>query len=272
MFFVNFISLKKFFTLSNTNLKLPLSLSLHLTLDLPKSEIIDSAFFSLSICLFFFPHLGLPFSESVISSWVVAFRWSWLTIGGFRSAQVGFRSPWVDVGSLVLMGGHGFARHHLGLPLFELVISGWVVAFWWSWLVVGGFRSAQVWFRSLWACGYGFAFRSAQVGFRKWICFGFFFFFFLGLGVWILVVVDVDGGSGGRWFGFWIWILDFVWVFWVLVWVLGFVWVWVWLSAVGFWWWFVVVVVGGVGDCSGCWWWFQFVGMDFLCWDWFWVG
>ena len=52
------------------------------------------------------------------------FRWSWLVVGGFRSAQVGFRSPWAGVGSLVFVGGHGFARHHLGLPLSELVIYG----------------------------------------------------------------------------------------------------------------------------------------------------
>ena len=70
-------------------------------------------------------------------------------------------------------------------------------------------------FKLSWACGYGFGFRLAQVGFRKWICFGFFFFFrFVGMD---LVVVDVDGGSGGGsgggWFGFWIWNLDFVWVF-----------------------------------------------------------
>ena len=32
-------------------------------------------------------------------------------MGGFRSAQVGFRSSWVGVGPLVLMGGRGFARH-----------------------------------------------------------------------------------------------------------------------------------------------------------------
>ena len=54
----------------------------------------------------------------------VAFRWLWLAVGGFKSTQVGFRSPWAGVGSLVLVGGHGFARHHLGLLLFELVISG----------------------------------------------------------------------------------------------------------------------------------------------------
>ena len=32
-------------------------------------------------------------------------------MGGFRSAQVGFRLSWAGVGSLVLMGGRGFARH-----------------------------------------------------------------------------------------------------------------------------------------------------------------
>ena len=136
-FFVNFISLKKFFTLSTTNLKLPLFLFLHPTLGLPKSEITDSAFFSVSISLFFFPHIDLPLSESVIYGWVVVFWWSWLAMGRFRSAQVGFRLPWAGVGPLVLMGGLGFAHHHIGLPLFELVISTWVVAFRWSWLAVG---------------------------------------------------------------------------------------------------------------------------------------
>ena len=37
---------------------------------------------------------------------------------------MGFRSPWAGVGSLVLVGGHGFACHHLGLPLSESVNSG----------------------------------------------------------------------------------------------------------------------------------------------------
>ena len=32
-------------------------------------------------------------------------------MGGFRSAQVGFRLPWAGVGPLVLVGGRGFARH-----------------------------------------------------------------------------------------------------------------------------------------------------------------
>ena len=32
-------------------------------------------------------------------------------MGGFRSAQVGFRSSWAGVGPLVLVGGRGFARH-----------------------------------------------------------------------------------------------------------------------------------------------------------------
>ena len=32
-------------------------------------------------------------------------------MGGFRWAQVGFKSPWVGMGPLVLVSGHGFARH-----------------------------------------------------------------------------------------------------------------------------------------------------------------
>ena len=32
-------------------------------------------------------------------------------MGGFKSAQVGFRSPWVGVGQLVLVGDRGFACH-----------------------------------------------------------------------------------------------------------------------------------------------------------------
>ena len=32
-------------------------------------------------------------------------------MGGFRSAQVGFKSPCTGVGPLVLVGGCGFARH-----------------------------------------------------------------------------------------------------------------------------------------------------------------
>ena len=32
-------------------------------------------------------------------------------MGGFKWTQVGFRSPWIGMGPLVLVGGHGFARH-----------------------------------------------------------------------------------------------------------------------------------------------------------------
>ena len=39
------------------------------------------------------------------------FRWSWLAKGGFRSTQVGFKLLWAGVGPLVLVSGHGFARH-----------------------------------------------------------------------------------------------------------------------------------------------------------------
>ena len=99
-------------------------------------------------------------------------------MGGFRSAQVGFRSPWAGVGSLVLMGGRGFARHGPPRVLGLVVVAK-------NGFVVGHF-----------------------------FIFIFLIFGFVGMD---LVVVDVDGGSGGGsgggWFGFWIWNLDFVWVF-----------------------------------------------------------
>ena len=42
-------------------------------------------------------------------------------MGGFRLAQVGFRSPWAGVGPLVLVGGRGFA-HHGPLRVVGLVV------------------------------------------------------------------------------------------------------------------------------------------------------
>ena len=66
-------------------------------------------------------------------------------MGGFRSAQVGFRSPWAGVGPLVLMGGRGFAHH--GLPR---VLGLVVVAENGSDLVLFFFIFI------IWICGYGF--------------------------------------------------------------------------------------------------------------------
>ena len=98
-------------------------------------------------------------------------------MGGFRLAQVGFKSPWVGVGPLVLVGGRGFA--HLGL----LRVLGLVV------VVENGSDLVFIYLLLL-------------------------LFGFVGVD---LAVEDVDGGSGGGsgggWFGFWIWNLDFVWVF-----------------------------------------------------------
>ena len=102
-------------------------------------------------------------------------------MGGFKSAQVGFRSPWAGVGSLVLMGGRGFARHGpprvLGLVVvakngFELVLFIYYLLFiylglwvwiwqWWMLMVVVVVAVA--------ADGFGF-------GFRIWILFGCFEF------------------------------------------------------------------------------------------------
>ena len=102
-------------------------------------------------------------------------------MGGFRSAQVGFRSSWAGVGPLVLVGGRGFARHG---PLRVLGL-----------VVMGENRFDLVLY---------------------FYCFLFLFLLFGFVGM-DLAVVDVDGGSGGGsgsgWFGFWFWNLDFVWVF-----------------------------------------------------------
>ena len=72
------------------------------------------------------------------------FRWSWLAKGGFRSTQVGFKLPWAGVGPLVLVGGHGFARHEqprvLGLVIVAKNGSNLVFFF----LII------------IWVCGYGF--------------------------------------------------------------------------------------------------------------------
>ena len=68
-------------------------------------------------------------------------------MGGFKSAQVGFKSPCTGVGPLVLMGGRGFARHG---PLRVLGL-----------VVVAENGSDLVYFIlffyfSIWVYGYGF--------------------------------------------------------------------------------------------------------------------
>ena len=96
-------------------------------------------------------------------------------MGGFRSAQVGFRSLWAGVGPLVLVGGRGFARHG-PLRVLGLVVVG-----------ENGFDLVLYFY-----------------------CFLFLFLLFGFVGM-DLAVVDVDGdggggggGNGGGWFGFWI--------------------------------------------------------------------
>ena len=44
-------------------------------------------------------------------------------MGGFRSAQVGFRLSWAGVGPLVLVGGRGFARHEQPRVLGLVVVA-----------------------------------------------------------------------------------------------------------------------------------------------------
>ena len=98
-------------------------------------------------------------------------------MGGFRLAQVGFRSPWAGVGPLVLMGGRGFACHRPPQVLGLVVV--------------------------------------AENGSDFVFYFFYLFFYYLGLWVWIwqwwmlvvVVVVAVDG------LGFGFSNLDFVWVF-----------------------------------------------------------
>ena len=94
-------------------------------------------------------------------------------MGGFKSAQVGFKSPCTGVGPLVLMGGRGFARHG------PLRVLGLVV------VAENGSDLVFIYF---------FIYLLLLLLFR-----------FMGMD---LAVVDVDGGSGGGsgdgWFGFWI--------------------------------------------------------------------
>ena len=102
----------------------------------------------------------------------MAFQWSWLVVGGFRSAQVGFRSLWAGVGPLVLVGGRGFARH--GPPqVLDLFCFHYLVFFF--------FFGGDLWL--LW------------------------------LVVWVIVVVILVVGGG---FSLWVWIfcaeIDFEWV------------------------------------------------------------
>ena len=91
-------------------------------------------------------------------------------MGGFKSAQVGFKSPCTGVGPLVLVGGRGFARHG-PLRVLGLVVVG-----------ENGFDLVLYFY-----------------------CFLFLFLLFGFVGM-DLAVVDVDGGggNGGGWFGFWI--------------------------------------------------------------------
>ena len=65
-------------------------------------------------------------------------------MGGFRLAQVGFRSPWAGVGLLVLVGGRGFACH--GPPR----VLGLVV------VAKNGSNLVFFFLIIIWVCGYGF--------------------------------------------------------------------------------------------------------------------
>ena len=98
-------------------------------------------------------------------------------MGGFKSAQVGFRSPWAGMGPLVLMGVRGFARHGSPRVLGLVVVAknGSVLVYYYYYL------GLLVWIWQWWM---------------------------LMVVVVVAMVVDVDGGSGGGngggWFGFWI--------------------------------------------------------------------
>ena len=69
-------------------------------------------------------------------------------MGGFRSAQVGFRLLWASVGPLVLVGGRGFARHGQPRVLGLVVVAenGSVLVFFYYYY----------YFFFIWVCGYGF--------------------------------------------------------------------------------------------------------------------
>ena len=87
----------------------------------------------------------------------------------------GFRSPWVGVGPLVLVGGHGFARHRSPRVLGLVVVAenGSVLVF----------------------------------------CYYYYYYYYLGLWVWIwqwwmlMVGVAAAVAVDGLGFGFGIWIL-----------------------------------------------------------------
>ena len=100
-------------------------------------------------------------------------------MGGFRSAQVGFRSPWAGIGPLVLVGGRGFARHGSRRVLGLVVVrkNGSVLVFYYYYYYYLGLL---VWIWQWWMLmvvvvvavavdGLGF-------GFRFWILFGCFVF------------------------------------------------------------------------------------------------
>ena len=69
-------------------------------------------------------------------------------MGGFRWAQVGFKSPWVGMGPLVLVSGHGFARHGPLQVLGLVVVAENGSDF--------GFFCFLFLIIIIWVCGYGF--------------------------------------------------------------------------------------------------------------------
>ena len=69
-------------------------------------------------------------------------------MGGFRWAQVGFKLPWVGMGPLVLVSGHGFARHGLLRVLGLVVVAENGSDF--------GFFLFFFLIIIIWVCGYGF--------------------------------------------------------------------------------------------------------------------
>ena len=101
-------------------------------------------------------------------------------MGGFKSAQVGFRSSWAGVGPLVLVGGRGFARHRSPRVLGLVVVAenGSVLFFFFNYYYY--YLGLLVWIWQWWmlmvVVVVAMAVDGLGFGFRFWILFGCFEF------------------------------------------------------------------------------------------------
>ena len=99
-------------------------------------------------------------------------------MGGFKSAQVGFKSPWAGMGPLVLMGGRGFARHGSPRVLGLVVVAknGSVLVFYYYYYYLGLLVWIWQWWMLMVVMVVAVAADDLGFGFGIWILFGCFEF------------------------------------------------------------------------------------------------